>query len=146
MSSGKKTRMKTTIRGEAPVGERAGRASFLLGVAGITFHRATSDILGFHHVVLVIAVVTILLGFISSQKGFRTGGTTGIVLGVLMLYFNLGIASRVTKLVKMVQIGGFELIAYVLVILTAFLLWYVFSRPKKVIRERKMDVSDTGSP
>ncbi|MDH3584121.1 MAG: hypothetical protein OER86_07890, partial [Phycisphaerae bacterium] len=134
----------TTVKGERRVGERAGHASLLLGLLTLTFYRTQAGVFGLPRQtwLLAIAAVVLFLGFLSRTRGHRTGGTTGILLGLLILYFTF-VAHHVTALADKLKIGQYGIVPYLLLIATVACVWYVLHQPKRVV-SRKQTKTKTG--
>ncbi len=127
----------TTVRGERRIGERCGHASLILGLLALTFMEAQSALFGLDRRTLTAAIAgfVILLGLVSRSQGHRTGGSTGIVLGLAILYLQF-IAPHVSRLASHARVGEHALVPYVLIVMSAVALLYVLYRPKRSVHER----------
>ena len=131
-----KSKKKTTVRGERRVGERSGRASIILGVLILTFMDSQVGVFALPRPTMIVlfASLVIFLGFLSYSGGFKTGGFTGIVLGALAFYF-MFVAQHFTLLIDQLRIGDFALGPYLLIVVTAAVLYYVVHQPSVSVTE-----------
>ena len=129
-----KTTTKTTIRGERRVGERAGRASVVLGLLTITFLDSIEPIFGVPRQTQIVfyGALVVALGLYSRVRGYSTGGFAGIVLGGVILYVTF-VARHVKRLADSLRIGDYSVVHIVLAVATLAALFYIFHRPKRVI-------------